>query len=75
MPVKPPSIVDKAGEAATGSDTAAYETAVKGFVDLAFADKLFRPFQRLHTMDEYAGDGVGLATAPATVRNFSVTGR
>jgi len=36
--------------------------------DLAFVDKLFRPFQRLHTVDEYAGDGVGLATAQRVVR-------
>ena len=36
--------------------------------DLAFADKLFRPFQRLHTVDEYAGDGVGLATVQRVIR-------
>lgn len=36
--------------------------------DLAFVDKLFRPFQRLHTADEYAGDGVGLATVQRVIR-------
>jgi light-regulated signal transduction histidine kinase (bacteriophytochrome) len=36
--------------------------------DMAHAERLFKPFTRLHRQDEFAGHGMGLATAEVIVR-------
>lgn len=39
--------------------------------DMRYADKLFGTFQRLHNLEDYSGEGVGLATAERIVRHHN----
>lgn len=64
---QPAPRVEVGGETGEGGETVFFVRDNGAGFDMAYADKLFRIFQRLHSPQEYEGNGIGLAVVQRIV--------
>jgi light-regulated signal transduction histidine kinase (bacteriophytochrome) len=67
---KPERFIEIGGQSKIGENTYFIRDNGTGF-DMAYADKLFGVFQRLHNVTDFEGSGVGLAIVQRIILRFN----